>query len=78
MSDEQRISNIEASLRQLWNAQVLMHSAIEEQQLRTARSFEEMQKAIHELTASVKVTDANVAALATMHRERMEGKNGGS
>lgn len=82
MSDERfnelvnEIDNLSASQRALLKAQVLMNVELQEQQLRTAKSFDEMQKAIKELAASVKVIDANVAALVTMHREQMEGKNG--
>jgi hypothetical protein len=77
------VENLSASQRALLKAQVLMNAELQEQQLRTEKSFVrvnegllELKHEVSELTASVKITDANVAALVTMHRQLLEGKNG--
>lgn len=77
------VENLSASQRALLRAQVIMNAELQEQQLKTERSFvrvneglAELKHEISELSASVKITDANVAALVTMFRQWMQRQNG--
>jgi hypothetical protein len=70
------VENLQASQRALLKAQVVMNAELGELAARTERSFQRLHEEVRELSASVKTTDANVAALTTMFQEWIERQNG--
>ena len=70
------LENLSSSQRILLKAQVVMNAELGELQARTERAFQRVEQQVSELTASVKTTDDNVAALATMFREFLDRQNG--